>query len=302
VTRPVVVSDDRGVDVGSDRTVGGAPRVEADAPTEEGAGLRWWREALYIVVFYGIYSTIRNRFGSASVDPRVAYEHALEVIDIEKALGLFVEPTIQRWFLDAHWFLWFWNLFYGTFHFIVTAGALIYLYRRFPHDYARWRTALLATTGFALVGFALYPLMPPRLLCTCPYGGGVDFGLVDTLKEVGGLWSFDSGAMQKISNQYAAMPSLHFGWSTWSFLALRGRLRRRWARVAIAAYPWLTLFAIVVTANHYWLDAVGGAVVLGVGLGFAAAVHGVLDRRKVSRPGATGPDALHGDDPSRAIP
>jgi hypothetical protein len=130
--------------------------------------------------------------------------------------------------------------------------------------------------------------MPPRLLCTCPYGSGEDYGFVDTLKDIGGLWSFDSGTMQKISNQYAAMPSLHFGWSSWSFLALRGRLRRPWARALITAYPLLTLFAIVVTANHYWLDAAGGAIVLAVGLGIATVLHRALDERRLARQAAAG--------------
>src|SRR5438874_10427812 len=112
-------------------------------------------------------------------------------------------------------------------------------------------------TGLALVGFALVPLMPPRLL--------TDHGFVDTLKQVGGLWSFDSGAMSKVSNQYAAMPSLHFGWSSWCACVLWPALRRPWAKVVVAAYPLLTLFAIVVTANHFFLDAVGGAVVFGAG-------------------------------------
>jgi hypothetical protein len=71
--------------------------------------------------------------------------------------------------------------------------------------------------------------------------------------------------MQSISNQYAAMPSLHFAWSTWCWLALRPVVHRRSLRLALAAYPWLTLFAIVVTANHYWIDAAGGALALGVG-------------------------------------
>ncbi|HYF46484.1 MAG TPA: phosphatase PAP2 family protein, partial [Acidimicrobiales bacterium] len=92
---------------------------------------------------------------------------------------------------------------------------------------------------------------------------------IDTLARYGGLWSFDSGAMERISNQYAAMPSLHFAWSTWTFLVLFPHLRHAASRLAIAAYPWLTLFAIIVTANHYWLDAVGGAVVLGAGVGLS---------------------------------
>jgi membrane-associated phospholipid phosphatase len=100
--------------------------------------------------------------------------------------------------------------------------------------------------------------MPPRLLPE-------EYGFVDTLAHYGGIWSFDSGAMQKVSNQYAAMPSLHFAWSTWCALVLVPTFRRRWLKALAIAYPVCTLFAIIVTGNHYWLDAAGGAVILAIG-------------------------------------
>ena len=139
---------------------------------------------------------------------------------------------------------------------------------RFPLRYEKYRNVLLCTTALALVGFSVFPLMPPRLLgnCVSPYGGCASgFEFVDTLRQVGGLWSFDSGAMSDLSNQYAAMPSLHFGWSMWCCIALVPTFRSRIVRGLLLVYPWVTLFAIVVTANHYWLDALGGAWVLLIG-------------------------------------
>lgn len=279
--------------VGEDLAVddGGGAQLDVEerpaAPTPADAGLRWWREALYIIVFYGIYSTIRNQFGSASVESETAYEHAKTIIELEQSMHLFFEPTLQSWFLDADWFLWFWNVFYGTFHFIVTAGALIFLYRRFPHEYARWRTALLITTGLALIGFALYPLMPPRLLCTCPYGSGEDYGFVDTLKDIGGLWSFDSGTMQKISNQYAAMPSLHAGWDLLVGLAIVCAAASVAVRTIGILLPVLMTWSVVATANHYVLDVVAGlALAL---FGYWVALH--LDRHRVRSRQERGEDA-----------
>jgi hypothetical protein len=233
----------------------------ADMPAPAHATLRWWREVAFVLVFYGIYSVVRNQFGSAGspvASHNEAFDHALEVIRFERAVGLFHEEAIQRWFLGWRWFIQFWNLFYGTFHFVVTAGCIVWLFRRFPERYVRWRTALACTTALALFGFALFPLLPPRLL-------PASYGFVDTLKNYGGLWSFDSGAMSKVSNQYAAMPSLHFAWSTWCAFVLVPTVRRMWVKVLAALYPVLTVFAIIVTANHYWLDAVGGAVILAMG-------------------------------------
>lgn len=220
--------------------------------------LRWWREVAYVAAFYLVYSVVRNQFGSASVPAATAFANAREVIAFEEAVGLYVEEGIQEAFLGARWFIQGWNVFYGTFHFVVTAFAIVYLFRRMPERYVRWRTTLACTTALALVGFATYPLMPPRLLPEA-------YGYVDTLAVYPGLWSFDSETMKAVSNQYAAMPSLHFAWSTWSALVLAPAVRRPWLQALVVAYPAATLFAIVVTGNHFWLDAAGGVAALGVG-------------------------------------
>jgi hypothetical protein len=236
--------------------------------------LRWWKEVLYITAFYGVYSFIRNTQGSAAVSAAHAFDNAREVIRVEEALGLYFEEGLQEAFLDWRPFIQFWNLFYGTFHFVVTVAALVLLFRRFPARYPRWRNTLAVTTGLALIGFATYPLMPPRLLPT-------SYGFVDTLRVYGGLWSFESGPVAQVSNQYAAMPSLHFAWSAWSAFVLYPMLVRPWARLAALLYPAATLFAIVVTANHYWLDAAGGALVLGVGAGAGFALASATARHPV---------------------
>lgn len=234
--------------------------------------LRWWRELLYILAFYSVYTLIRNTQGSASVSAAEAFANARRVIDWERALGMYHEESIQDAFLGADWFISFWNVFYGTAHFVVTIGAIVLMFRTMAHRYPLWRNTLAFTTALALIGFATFPLMPPRLLPP-------SYGYVDTLRVVGGLWSFDSGAMQKVSNQYAAMPSLHFAWSTWCAFVFYPAMKHRWSRILTASYPWLTLFAIVVTANHFVLDAVGGAAVLGVGFLLGRALTRLLEQR-----------------------
>ena len=245
--------------------------------------LRWWRELLYILAFYSVYTLIRNTQGSASVSAGKAFANARRIVDWERALGVYHEESIQDAFLGAEWFISFWNVFYGTAHFVVTVGALVLMFRTMKDRYPLWRNTLAFTTALALIGFATFPLMPPRLMPP-------DYGYVDTLRVIGGLWSFDSGAMQKVSNQYAAMPSLHFAWSTWCALVLYPAMKHRWSRILTASYPWLTLFAIVVTANHFVLDAVGGAVVLGVGFLLGRALTRFLEQRV----GAVDADAVAG--------
>ena len=260
------------------------PSIPPTAPVEHDrsrAPLRWWIEILLTLAFYAVYSAIRNQFGSAlgqSIKDD-AFDNARRVIDLEKAVGLYHEEWIHNRFIDWDAFIVFWNVFYGSLHFIVTIGTMVFLFLRHPARYTFMRSTLCAMTAIALVGFAFFPLMPPRLLsnCTSQFGACVPgYDYVDTLVEPGGLWSFESGTMETISNQYAAMPSLHIGWAVWCAVGLYPVLRRRWARIAIVSYPFLTLFAIIVTANHYWIDAVGGLIALAVGLRIAPALTRIL--------------------------
>lgn len=267
----------------------------AEAPTvpERQHRVYWWKEALIVAVFYGVYSWTRNQFGSNEIAadgvPEQAFTNAERIMQLELNLGLFHEQTIQSWFLPYDWFIQFWNTYYGTMHFVVTLGVFILLFIKRSDVFPQWRNTLAAMTALAIIGFAWFPLMPPRLLdepCPLPapvaeaidaqvsYGGGCiqsdlrpagGFGFVDTLAEYGGPWSFESDTVASISNQYAAMPSLHIGWSTWCALAVWPLLKRRWAKALVLLYPLVTLFCIVVTANHYWMDGIGGLVVFGVG-------------------------------------
>lgn len=226
--------------------------TEAAAPR-----LYWWREVITIGLFYGVYTAVRNQ-GIVHDSAVQARHHADQIIGFEKFFGLYFERALQDTFINMKWFIQFWNIFYGSAHFLVTIVAIVCLFRYDKARYPVWRNTLAVTVALALLGFTFYPLMPPRLL-------PASFGYVDTLQVIGGLWSFDSGTMAKISNQYAAMPSLHFGWSSWCAFVLVPMIRPLWGKVLMASYPFVTLFCIMVTANHYWADALGGAVALGAG-------------------------------------
>jgi hypothetical protein len=256
--------------------------------------LRWWREILYIGAFYGVYTLVRDTQGSAGGGTTgraavMAYHHARGVIRVERDVWLYHEQQIQAFFLHhlgglTHPFFYVWNVWYGAAHFMVTAAVGIWLFRRDPGRYTLWRNVLAVTTALALIGFATFPLMPPRLL-DFPFPDiphHASYGFVDTLARFGGSWSFGSGTMEKISNQFAAMPSLHIAWATWCTLAVFPRCRHWWTRTLAVAYPIATLLCVVVTANHFVLDAVGGLVILGGGVLVARPltrlVHGRLAR------------------------
>lgn len=239
------------------------------------------RELALIAGVYVGYSIVRNRFGSARVSPKIALDNARTIIDLERSLGIYNEAAIQRFFIDHVTFIQFWNLYYGLFHFLVTCCVLIWAFFALGDRFVWWRSTLLGTTVVALVGYAAFPLMPPRLLTNCgTYGACLqgepaatavpaDLVFVDSVTEIGGIWSFESEAIETVTNHYAAMPSLHVGWALWVLVVMIGARRSRTAIAATFGHLFATIFGIVVTANHYWLDVLGGVVVVGTGVGIA---------------------------------
>lgn len=275
-------------------------RHPVDHPPADQRRTRWWFELLLVAVFYFVYSVVRSLFGSSLVKdaqiPVEAFLNAIRIIRIERALGLFHEETIQDWVLPHRGVVLAFNTYYGVAHFVVTGAVFVALYLLRPTVFRLWRTCLAATTALAIIGFALFPLMPPRLLDqSCPpveFGGACimhelrnyndarHFGFVDTIDVVGGPWAFDEGPGLHLSNQYAAMPSLHVAWALWCTLALYPVVRRRWLRVGLVAHPIITMVCIIVTGNHFWLDGVGGVGVLGAGYWVATKIHQRLDRTR----------------------
>jgi PAP2 superfamily len=254
----------------TERPAGRNLRLPGGRQLRDGRHLYWWIEILAIILFYMVYSAIRNANEGGTAD---AFANARELISWQKALGINHEEWLQDWALHFRPLIIAMNYVYGSLHFVVTAGVGIFLYRRWTNDFPLWRNTLAVTTGLALIGFILWPLMPPRLLPE-------SYGFVDTLAKYPTFWSFNSGAVSKISNQYAAMPSLHFGWSGWCALVLLTTLPRNWMKVLAVVYPFATTFSIVVTGNHYWLDAAGGAVALALGYGLAIVITNWLTARR----------------------
>ena len=227
----------------------------------DGHYLYWWVELLAVLVFYFVYSTIRNLHHGNAAE---AFQHAQELIPLQRDLGINHEQAIQDWALGWRPLIIAANYFYGSLHFIVTGGVMIYLYRKWTDDYPLWRNTLAVATGARAHRLRAVPAhaaaAAPRFCNSSP--GFVPF---DTLAKDPAFWSFNSGAVNKISNQFAAMPSVHCAWALWCACALVPRLKHWWAKVLAAIYPVTTVTVIVVTANHYFLDAVGGFLVLGIG-------------------------------------
>nr|WP_229898956.1 bifunctional glycosyltransferase 87/phosphatase PAP2 family protein [Streptomyces hiroshimensis] len=235
--------------------------------------LRFWRrpltrpnvllELMLIRVGYFAYAFIR---GQAPDERSLAESHGRQILGLEEFLHLDVEHGFNRFVARTGWLTDGMNYYYGTFHFLVPVSLLVYLYVRRPGTYRWARTALSLATLLALAGFWSYPLAPPRLM--------PGLGFVDTVNGPQDLDNPDFGALTELSNQYAAMPSLHIGWSLWCGTVIAVVAPRLWMKCLGMLYPLLTFSVIVGTANHYVLDAVGGALVVLCGFAIQYALSG----------------------------
>ncbi|ANP57032.1 hypothetical protein J2Z21_001727 [Streptomyces griseochromogenes] len=242
---------------------------------------RLWFEILLIGVSYWTYSLIRNAVPEQKAE---ALRNADWVWRAEHGLGIAVEESVNHAVNSATWLIIGMNYYYATLHFVITLGVLVWLYHWHPGRYAATRLVLFATTGVALVGYYLFPLAPPRLM-----HGGL---FVDTVMVHHTWGSMASGDLKHMSNQYAAMPSMHIGWSLWCGLTVFALASVPWVRVLGLLYPTGTLLVIVATANHFWLDAVGGALCLAFGFTVARLWYGSLPHalpRLVPAPAAAAP-------------
>ncbi|WP_406203478.1 phosphatase PAP2 family protein [Streptomyces sp. NBC_01017] len=225
-------------------------------------------ELLLIRVTYYAYAQIRLAAagGSNSAGRVTAEEHGEEIYSIERALHIDVERWANHAVVQVDWVRNFFDFYYESFHFGVPLAILAVLYWRRPVDYRWARTAIGFATVFALIGFWLYPLAPPRLM--------PGLGFIDTVHGTQDFARPDYGTLTELTNQYAAMPSLHFGWSLWCGLVILILAPRWWMKALGLLHPLFTLTAIVVTGNHWVLDAVGGAAVVGAGFGMTYLFQG----------------------------
>ncbi|MFD5857531.1 bifunctional glycosyltransferase 87/phosphatase PAP2 family protein [Streptomyces chartreusis] len=234
-------------------------------------------ELLLIRVTYYAYAQIRLAAagGSNSAGRVTAEEHGEEIHSIERALGIDIEHWANHAVVQVDWLRGFFDFYYESFHFGVPLAILAVLYWRRPVDYRWARTAIGFATVFALIGFWLYPLAPPRLM--------PGLGFIDTVHGPQDFTQPDYGTLTELTNQYAAMPSLHFGWSLWCGLVILILAPRWWMKALGLLHPLFTVTAIVVTGNHWVLDAVGGAAVVGAGFAVTYLFQGPRARAVTAR-------------------
>lgn len=225
-------------------------------------------EVVIISAGYFAYFGVR---GATAGEDAIARANAEVIVNFERALGLFHEPALQALFLSYDWVLKAANWVYLFGHWPVIIVVGFWLYRKRWVRYQVYRNAIVLSGALALIVFILYPVAPPRLIS----GVGGDF--IDTVTEYTNLYHILQPAW--LTNQFAALPSLHFGWNLLVGIALVKEARHPLARIAGILLPLLMFGAIVVTANHYIIDAAAGGAIALVGL----IIAGKLNSRKKSK-------------------
>jgi hypothetical protein len=225
-------------------------------------------ELLLIRVTYAAYQQVRLAAtgGTNSGGRATAEHHGHEILSIERFLHIDIEHAVNHWVVKVEFLKDFFNFYYESFHFVVPLTVMAVLYWRRPVVYRWARSALGFATLLALVGFWLYPLAPPRLL--------PGLGIIDTVHGVQDFSKPDYGTLTALTNQYAAMPSLHFGWSLWCGVVIFALAPKWWMKALGLLHPFFTVSAIVATGNHWVLDAAGGAAVVAAGFGLAYVFQG----------------------------
>jgi hypothetical protein len=216
------------------------------------------REIALAVIAYLIYEGARLL--TAGSYPS-AYEHAQQVVALERHLNVAVESGVQRAFLDSP-LLTFLNYVYLVAQNLVLPASLVLLYRLNRSTYRMLRNTLLATWLLALPVYAVFPAAPPRL---------AGLGIVDTV-SAGSPLQMESGTTTSLVNQFAAVPSLHVGFAFAIGIAVAAALRAPLLRVAALLWGPLVLLSVVATGNHFVFDAFAGLLITAVGYGVARAI------------------------------
>jgi hypothetical protein len=217
-----------------------------------------WLDVLRQVSLFGLaYLAYRLVRGLVEGRATAAFQHARDLIQIERTMHFFVEPSVQAWASGSRLAMDVSSWLYVNAQTSVTVGALVYLYLRHNRSFYFVRNMFMIAMLIALVGYMVFPTAPPRFM--------PEWGFIDSVSDFTGVRiSHASASMSALTNPYAAVPSMHVAFALMIGWPLARLTRRRAVRVAWFLYPFLMAFVIVATANHFIFDALLGAATAGV--------------------------------------
>jgi hypothetical protein len=225
-------------------------------PVERGWYSRWAPNGLLdavvqIGLWFAAYYLYRLVRGVVDGEAAVSFQHARDVVGLERGLGLFFEPGLQRLAHDHfRWLVDVANLAYVNFHLFGTTTFLLWLYLRRQDAFPFVRNMFMVAMALALVGYMVYPTAPPRFL--------PELGFTDTVTQMVGHEPANTANV--LYNPYAAVPSMHVAFALMLGFSGARLVQSRVLRTAFYGYPLWVTFVTVLTANHFWIDAAHGAV------------------------------------------
>jgi membrane-associated phospholipid phosphatase len=217
---------------------------------------RGWHDLLrQIALFVGafvLYGLVRGLVDGGNLYK--PFGDAMRIIDLERTLHIFVEPSVQAWAQNKHWLMDAADWTYLNGHFFVTFAALVFVYLRRNRSFYFIRNVLMISMALALVGYWLYPTAPPRLM--------PEWGFTDSISQflVGSTGHIDDGAGKAFLNFYAAVPSMHVCFAVIIGLSMARLVSWRPGKIAWSLYPVFVTWVVVVTANHFLTDVFLGAL------------------------------------------
>jgi membrane-associated phospholipid phosphatase len=214
-----------------------------------------FRQLLLFAGAYVLYQVVRGLVSGVGGETYKPFGDATKIINLERVLHVFVEPSIQAWAANKRWLMDFADWTYLNAHYFVTLGALVFIYLRRNDSFYFVRNTFMIAMAIAIIGYALYPTAPPRLM--------PEWGFTDSISHFMGTPHIDNGPTSAFLNFYAAVPSIHVCFAIligWPMVRLS---RRRWAKALWAVYPVLITFVVVATGNHYLTDVFLGALTAG---------------------------------------
>jgi len=231
-------------------------------------------------VVAGLYS-VWQLAGSVSV-MRVtgALERARSIWDLERWLHLPSEAAVQHLVLPYPWLAQGFNHFYAIVHGPSMLVFLIWLFVRHRDRYPRARNTVAIVTG-ACLAIQLVPVAPPRMLD--------GLGLVDTPLLY--HQSVYDALGRGLAYQLSAMPSVHVAWAVMIAMVVITASSSRW-RWLVLLDPILTVLAVVVTGNHFWLDGIVAVALIPMA---AMALTAASALRSGLRPSGSGTRGHDGD-------
>jgi len=214
------------------------------------------------LVYFVIRGAVVDRAGEALV-------RGIDLIRLEQDLGIYWELEMQSWILDHYFAIKVMNWVYFWGHMPLVVLVAVWLYVRHRHTYRVTRNAFLASGAIGVVIYWLYPVAPPRLI---PFAGFID--TMAAFDRVG----YNAQEASAFVNPFAAVPSLHFGWSMLLGAVIGWVGRNPLAYAAALVWPVAMFFSVVMTGNHFIVDAIAGGIVSFAGLGVALGLERAWNR------------------------